>query len=221
MASRIEICNQAIALIKAKAIQSLSENSLEARECNRFYPQILSEMLEGVHDWSVANRRVVLAETTNAREYEWVYAYAVPADMGSPIRVLPDFESFGIGVPVPLPGEPYAEIWSTALSSFEADYVIENGILYTNVQTATLEYLVNDIDASALPPLVAKAIAYDLASRIAVPVKGDSKLELKRQQEADLFWQRAMADDQNRQPRRSGNYLSEAMAARAGLSWGA
>jgi hypothetical protein len=216
MASRLEISNQAVALIRAKAIQSLQETSLEARECNRFFPQVVSEMLEGPHDWSFANRRVVLAQIANTRESEWLYAYAVPSDMGSPIRVIPDLESLGLGLPVPLPGNPYAETWAGMIAPYEAVYRIENGVIYTNVETATLEYGINSIDEVVLPALVVRALAHDLAARLAVPVKGDTKLETKRQQEADLFWDRAMADDQNRHPQRYGDYISEAMAARAG-----
>lgn len=219
-ASRLSICNQALSSIKAKTLQSLGENSFEARECNRFYPQIVSEMLEGGvgdHTFSFANRRVVLAETTNDRDHEWAYAYGVPADMGTAVRVIPDLEAFGLGIPVPLPGEPYAEMWASQLSTLEADYAIENGILYANVQNATLEYGISSIDAGLLPAQVVRAITSDLASRLAVPIKGDTKLETKRQQEADLFWQRAIADDKNRQPQQYGSYLSETMAARDGL----
>lgn len=219
MASQLDICNQAIALIKAKAIQSLGDNSLEARECSRFYPQVLAVALEGPvgsnHVFSFANRRVVLAETTNDREHEWLYAYAVPADMGTPLRVIPDWEGAGAGIPVPIPGEPYAETWSgTAL--YEAPYSIENGIIYTNVETATLEYGLNDIEEGSLPAIVVDAMVTDLASRIVVPVKGDDKKRRQYMEEADLLWQRAVADDQNRHPQRHGNYVSEAMAARAG-----
>jgi hypothetical protein len=65
--AKIDIFNKAISRIKAKAIQSPDENSLEARECRRHYPDVVSEMLEGPHDWSFQNRRVVLAVLTNDR----------------------------------------------------------------------------------------------------------------------------------------------------------
>jgi hypothetical protein len=219
--SRLGISNQALDLIKGKRIQSIGENSLEARTCATHYPQVLSLALEGPvgsdHVFSFANRRVVLAETTNEREFEWVYAYAVPDDMGSAIRLIPNLESFGVGIPVPLAGEPYSEVWASAVSAIEADYIIENGVIYANVETATLEYGIKEIDEASLPASVVEAMTSDLASRLAVPIKNDRKLRRELMEEADLLWQRAIADDKNRQPQRSGGYLSETTAARAGL----
>jgi hypothetical protein len=218
-AARIDICNQAIAELPAKPIQSIDENSLEARECRRFYPQVIREMLEGPHDWSFQNRRTVLAQlATNGRDREWAYAYAVPADMGTPIRVLPDFDSLGLGIPVPLPGDPYMETWATQLGSIEMPYIIENGTLYTNAATATLEYGVNDIEEVVIGPLVERAIVAELASRLAVPVKKDRKLKGELIQEAEVAWARAMADDLNRQPQSYPEYVSEVMLARSGAA---
>jgi len=216
MAARIDIFNQAIAELPAKAIQSIDENSLEARECRRFYPQIVSEMLSGPHDWSFQIRRVALATLANDRPFEWVYAYALPSDMGAPIRVIPDLSALGLGFPVPIPGEPYAEQWALTGRYFETPYIIENGILYTNVQTATLEYGINGIDDLVLTPLTVRAIVLDLASRIAIPVKKDRKIKAELVGQAEVAWARAIAEDMNRQPQISDDYLSEAMVARSG-----
>lgn len=216
MPAKLDIWNQAIDLIKAKRVDSPDENSLEARTCRLHYPQAVSAMLEGPHDWSFQNRRVALAVLANERTSEWLYAYALPADMGSPIRLIPDLEAAGLGYPVPLPGEPYAETWALPNGAYDTPYLIENGVLYSNTENATLEYGINDIEEADLTAKVADALITDLASRIVVPVKGDRKLRRELMEEADLLWQRAMADDQNRNPRMSGQYVSEAEAARAG-----
>jgi len=218
MAAQIDICNQAVALLPAAPMASLDEASLEARECRRFYPQVVREMLEGPHDWSFANRRVALAAmATNDRPSEWAFAYAVPADMGTPIRLVPDFEALGLGVPVPLAGEPHAETWTSVAADFEAPYRIENGILYANIDNAALEYGISDIVEAVLPALVVKALVADLASRLAMPVKKDRRLKGELLQEAELYWQRAMADDQNRQPQHGwSSYSPEGLIARAG-----
>ena len=217
MAAKIDIFNQAVGMVKAKPISDPDENSLEARECRRFYPQVVAEMLEGPHDWSFANRRAVLAQlATNDRDNEWAYAYALPADMGTPIRIVPDLEALGLGLPTPLPGDPYAETWAAA-DRIELPYIIENGTLYTSVEDATLEYGINSIDEIVLPAKVVLAISTELASRIAVPVKGDRKMRRDLMEEADLHWQRAIADDKNRHPVTTGNYVSEVQMARAGL----
>ncbi len=216
MADRLGIWNQAVAELPASQIASLAENSLEARECRRFYPQIIAEMLEAPHDWSFQNKREILAETTNDRPNEWAYAYAVPSDMATPIRIIPDLEALGLGLPVALSGEPYAETWASFVTRYEAPYLIQNGKLYTNVETATLEYGINDITEAVIPALTVRAIAIDLASRLAMPVKKDKDLRQRLTQEAELWWQRAIADDENRQPSwyPDPGYIPEAIAAR-------
>lgn len=217
--SQIIICNQALARLPAKAIQSLDENSLEARECGRFYPQVMSDMLEGPHDWSFSTRRVQLAAVTNDRSFEWVYAYAVPSDMAMATRVIPDLSAAGLGFPVPLPGDPYAEVWALNGRWIETPYIIENGILYTNATGAILEYRVNSVNEAVLSSLIGKAMSLQLAAELALPVKKDAKLRQTILGEAEIAWDRARADDQNRQPQVSGDYISETMLARQSGLW--
>lgn len=220
--STIEFCNKALARIRAQPITSLTENSLAARECSRFYAEVISEMLEGAHDWSFANRRVLLARlATNDREHEWTYAYELPANVGNPIRVIPDLGAAGLGLPVPLPGDPYAESWAIHGLYIETPYIIEGSTLYTNVETATLEFTINDIAGLNVSQLVVLALTLELACRLAVPVKGDSEREKDLSQAAEVAWQRAIADDRNRHPEHSGKYVSEAMMARRGYLTGA
>lgn len=218
--SRILISNLAIAKLPSQPIQSISESSLEARECARYYDHVISTMLQGPHDWSFQNRRVLLAQLANSRPNEWMYAYAAPADMASPIRVIPDIDSLGLGIPIPLAGEPYSEVWATALATIEAEYILEDGVIYTNVEKATLEYGIGTIEEADIPPLVADALASELAYHIAVPVKKDRKLKGELFTEKELAWARAIADDQNRHPQSQSGFGSESMAARQGYLTG-
>lgn len=220
--SRLEVSNLAIAHVPAQPIASVEENSLPARECRRFYPHVIADMLEGPHDWSFANTRVLLAPlATNDRPNEWAYAYGLPANMASPIRILPDFNSLGIGLPVPLPGEPYAETWAAWSTLIETPYEIQGSTLYSNVADATLEYTINDIAGVNVSQLVITAISLDLASRIVVAIKKDSERETKLMTAAEAAWQRAIADDRNRHPQTYGDYYSETLAARQGYLSGA
>lgn len=215
--SRLAIANLALAYLPAEQIVSIDESSLGARECLRFYPQVISDMLEGPNNWSFGVQRVVLALLlTNDRPNEWAYAYALPANMASALRVLPDFVGMGLSLPIPLPGDPYAETWVTSGQFVETPYIIDGSTLYSNVQTATLEYTIDDIAGVRVPQLVATAVSLDLASRICVPVKKDDARETKLLALANAAWERAIADDRNRQPDIQGGYISEAMAARRG-----
>ena len=214
----LDLCNKALAKIAAKPIADIDEQSLEARECRRVYPQVVSDMLEGPHEYSWSKQRETLATVTNDRPDEWAYAYQLPANAASVVRVLPDFDSLGISVPVPLPGEPYAEAWASTVAQFEADYILDGTTIYTNETNASVEFIVNDIANLRVPSMVVKALILELAGNLAVPVKKDSAREKDMLQQAELAWQRAIADDQNRQPESYGSYIPESIAARHGIT---
>lgn len=215
--SKLDIWNRALGRIKAGQVTDPAENSLEARECRRFYPAIISSMLEGPNDWSFSIQRVALAQKTNDRTSEWAFAYALPSNLGQTIRVLPDMESLGLSIPVPLPGQPYAEVWaSTNLPGLEAPFIIEGTTLYTNVgEVAFLDFIINDVDGVNVGALVSRAIEMELAVALAVPVKGDRQREQQLIPLAEAAWQRAIAEDRNRQPEET-RYISESMIARHG-----
>jgi hypothetical protein len=200
--SQLHVSNLALARLPAKEIAAIDEHGMEARECRRFYPQVIADMLEGPHDWSFANRRQLLAEVTNDRPYEWDFAYALPSDCGSPIKVVPDYTSIAFWCPNP---------------SDEYPYEIEGSTLYTHVPSATLEYTISNVAGIRISQLCITAIATDLASRICHPVKQDQTREAKLQQDAEVAWERAIADDRNRQPQQYAEYMPESLLARHGL----
>jgi len=216
MFSKLDIWNLALAMIRAKLVQSENEDSLEAQHCRLHYPSVIASLLEGPHDWGFATRRMVLNAVTNDRDAEWLYAYGLPADMASPTFVLPDLDGLGLGVPIPLPGNPYFEVWSTLREQLAAPYIIENGVLYTNAENASLGYITSEIEPGAIPAKLVDAIAAELAARLAMPVKGDKKLRDEYRNEAEGLRQRAMADDANRQPMSQHPYVSEAERVREG-----
>jgi hypothetical protein len=216
-ADQLDISNRAIGRIGAKPIASIDEASLEARECRRFYPSVIANMLEGPQDWSFAKQRVLLAEVDNGRPDEWAYAYQLPSNCASPVRLLPDLSGLGLSIPVPLPGDPYAETWFFAnLSGLEATYILDDDVIYTNEPTATLEYIINDIANLNVSNLVIQAVVLQLAAEIAIPVKKDAAVRKDALGEAEVAWERAIADDRNRQPETWGDYTSEAIIARHG-----
>ena len=77
-ATRESICNLALGKIKAKPIASFDEDSLGARECRRFYPEVIAAMLEGDEDWHFIVQREALVQKTNDREAEWLAT--IPSD---------------------------------------------------------------------------------------------------------------------------------------------
>lgn len=214
MASRVSISNMALAELPANPIASMGEESLEARECTRVYDQCLQELLE-LHEWGFANRRIVLAAQTNDRESEWSYAYALPVGVGTPRRVLPDLTGVALSLPLPGPFEPpYYEVWGLTSGTGYTDYIIENGVIYSNYENATLEYGASTVAEAVMPSLFVRALALEIASRIAMPIKKSRELKGDLIKQAEIAKDRAKADDMNRQPQRAPWYINEVEVAR-------
>lgn len=206
--SQISICNQALDLIRASTIADINEASLEAEKCALHYPAAVSRMLEGPYDFSFANQRVQLALTANARPNQWRFAYLVPQNCASPIAVLRN----SVGSNIPDQNDLWH--WRDRGRDYSEPYEIEAGIIYTNVCNAWFDYSINDIDGVIISSLAADALVLELASRIVVPIKGDSAAKKDLIGQAELAWQRAIANDQNRQPQHYGDYVSESILVR-------
>lgn len=209
MAALIDLCNQALAEIWKGQIASLNEGSLEARECQRFAQTILNEMADWSDDLPLGRKRATLAQVPNSRPNEWRFAYATPADIAAPVAII-DPEHVGataIAGPFNQPdrlGLPLA-------------FIFEGGIIYTNVEKAGLDYSSSTIDAADLSPLLQRAFVLELAARIAGPLVKDAKIVQAKAEQAEIARARALADEENKAPRREVRYVSEAELARMGI----
>lgn len=211
MATLIDLCNQALAEIAKGQIASLNEGSLEAREAKRFAEPLLLEIIDWSDEMPFGRRRSVLAQMVNDRASEWAYSYAAPSDMASPIAIR--------AVEDEPPYFPVAGPYSFPMQDEQPiPFLHENGRIYTNAETATLIYATSQVDAAQLPPLLARAFVLELAARMAGPLAKDQKMVQAKAQQAELARQRAIADEENKNPRRATRYISEAEYARMGVS---
>lgn len=211
MAALITLCNQALAQIAAGSIADLDEGSIESRECKRFAQPLLDEMADWSDSIMLGRTRVVLASVTNDRPAEWLYAYAVPADMRTAIaiRAVQDDAQY----------LPQAGPYTFPLQDSEPlAYMVEGSVIYSNVETATLVYAKSTITAGDLPPLGQRAFVTELASRIALPIKKDPKSAAQVANMAARDRARYIADEENKSPRGTTRYISEVEYARSGLS---
>lgn len=204
MAISITVCNLALGELRAPQILDPDEDTTEAAECRRYYSQCLSILLERL-DWSFATKIASLAAlTTNDRSSEWVYAYALPTDLATAKRLAP--APTGYAAP--------CSVWP--LNWLQQPFIIEAGILYSNVSGAILEYSANAIDETQMTFLFKDALAYSLAARLAVPLRDSRTIKGELLNQAEIATQRAMADDLNRQPRHEAQYIDEVTLARGG-----
>jgi hypothetical protein len=207
--SLISCYNEALALIASGDIADIDEVSIEARECNRFGPALLDEIGEWA-DWPFKTARAVLAVVDNNRPAEWLYCYAVPADMAEPLALrhtedaatnLPEFG------PYPFPYQDAVTI----------PFKVEGDRIYANVETALLVYVRSSFNVGDLGPLTRRAYIDELAARIALPIKKDARLAQAMAQRAMYSKGEAIANERNRRPQQAQRYVSEAEFARAGF----
>lgn len=208
----------ALAELPDAPIASENEQSLQARETGRFYDPCVKELLEA-HEWGFANKRVALASIVNDREFEWLYAYQLPADLGTPIGVVNEWSGSYDPLLSPATGNLLAPIYGIYPLSYiaDADYQIHGTTLYTHRSGAVLEYGVSTVSENLMPALFQRALVLELASRIAMPLGKSRELKGDLIQAAEIAKDRAMADNDNRYPRRhSEGYVSEVERARMG-----
>jgi hypothetical protein len=213
-----QICNEAISDLPAHPITDINDaSSTEAQECARHLPGVVSDLVD-YHDFDFVERRVALAEVANERDGEWAYAYTLPASFVSPIKLVRNITGSSIPGLVVTP----MLYWGRMEDSFPAiDYIVADGVLYTDLNEAYLEYSTDALEPNKWAPLFAQAVIRTLASRIYRPIlgeKADTREWLVKQQAAQRAVNEAVADDLNRRPRVRKTFTSEAAIARGAQS---
>jgi hypothetical protein len=211
--SKVQIGNMALAEVPAPRITSFADESNEAQYVNEHYQPAVELLLEA-HDWDFAIRRVELAAlSTNDRQIDWAYGYTLPTDVASPRKIIPTITNSDVtGYEMAQTAAP----WVSGLDDLSTIYPFEiaSGVLYTNLTGATLEYVTLDVNESEFPALFARALAFELASRICMPLKQSDKRQDYLSRKAEVARERAIADNMNRQPRSTFGFISEAALSR-------
>jgi hypothetical protein len=171
MPSVVDICNEAMDLLGAATITSLTENSKEARLCNRRFETVRDAVLRA-HNWNVAIVRKQLAK-----------------DSTSP--------AFGFANQFTLPTEPYClRVISLHTSNVDNEispydvqsmFKIEGRKVLTDEGTCRIIYIGRITDTEQYDPLLSSTIAYKLASETAYAITGSTTVS---QQIFQLYQQR-------------------------------
>ena len=78
MASKVDVCNRALAKIRSQSINSFTEKSLAAQYCVLFYEATLEFLLRD-SSWNFAKKQIALSITSDEL-FSWVYVYQYPSD---------------------------------------------------------------------------------------------------------------------------------------------
>lgn len=170
MASKVQICNLALAKIGAARITSLTDGTESANLCNTIYDDIAEEvMMEG--PWASTLTRTSLARTTNTPSFEYTYEFQLPVSPNC-LKVLKVND----------------------LVEGDIDFRIEGDKLLCNESSVKILYISYLTDTQSYGTSLKRAITSRLAAELAYPITGNASLvaELARQYERDV--DRGLAD---------------------------
>ncbi len=152
MSSPEEIANKALLNIgTSKRIGLFTEKSKEADVCALFYPQCVKQVLSDF-PWPFATKFLALALVSNNPTIEWLYSYRYPSDCLTLRRVLN--------------GLTTSDTSATRVPMKEAQDA-SGGLIYTNMQSAQVEYTALITDPARFPATFEEALGYRLAYKIA------------------------------------------------------
>lgn len=186
--SAVGICNLALSHIhNGRRIQSLTEATEEARQCNTFYEQARKEALEAA-DWNFARRRITLALSAEDPPDEWGYRYGFPNCLKIRYLVNPGGDQ--------LPRIPF-ELEQNAAGTAKT--------VLTDLQDAVALCTRDTTDPNMFSALFIGAFSHLLASYIAGPLCTDKTIQDTERKMFDATYKIAASDNANergeRQPK--------------------
>jgi len=177
--SAVDICNLALSNLGAKVIASMTEDSKEARACNRHY-DIIRQYLLRKYKWDFNTRIVALALTTDALVDGWEYCYGYPNNALAVRRI------------IDLHGTDVALKYKYQIM---IDSTLTQKIIYCDVADAEMEYAVDLENTDIFGAIFKKALAYSISSEITMEIVGDPSVKDKMTSYAMSFLAQAEAAD--------------------------
>lgn len=160
MPSVVDICNHAMDLLGAATITSLTENSKEARLCNRNFEKLRDDVFRS-HPWNTAITRATLAKDSTAPAFGFANQFTLPTDPYC-LRVL--------------------SFWNSSVNNDVAAYdsnvmyKIEGRKILSNEGSCSITYIARITDTEQYDSLLSSAIAHRLASETAYAITGSNSV---------------------------------------------
>jgi hypothetical protein len=170
MASREEICNEALGLIGEGPIVSIEDIENKAIKCNQFWATTRDACLR-VWSWTFATKRVLLAQNAVAPVFGYLYSYKRPSDSLRIIAISDD----------------YTEIDSPILESASIEYKLEGDDILTDSEGPLYAKYIRRIeDTGYFDPLFCGYLAAELAAKLGMGLTKEPSLINSMIQLADM-----------------------------------
>ena len=204
MASEVEVCNLALANIRAGSINSLAGTSQQAQICKLKYPFVRDQVLNDL-PWQFAHKLKPLELTTD-EIFNWANAYQYPADCMQINRLVGPFEETKSDesevISRLIEEDLRARRELRAQITYEIFNIDDNRVIGTNEPDLRVDYRAEITDPNLFSPPFIMALSHLLASEIAIPIVGAEmgmKLRIDSLQIYTNYIASAMASDMNEQ----------------------
>lgn len=177
MASVVGICNRALSYIRAGSINSITESSLQAQQCNLHYSDTVRTVLASA-PWGFAKKIEALAERSDIDIFNWAYAYQYPSDSLRINRLILNYEKYSQADGV---ARITREIEKLYLDDLDAqvkyEVINEDGdkIIVANEPELRAEYNIDITDPNLFDPIFIDMVTRLLAANVAVGIVGADK----------------------------------------------
>ena len=157
--SDVDICNQALTNLGVdSAISSLTDDSSNARACNRLFARLRDQLLRQ-HAWNFAINRATLTALSATVGYEYAFSYQLPTSPKC-IRVLELREERDEKL-----GPGYA---------YQIESLVDGAntynVLSTDANTARIKYIKEVTDPTQFDTLFVQALVDLLTARLSMPI---------------------------------------------------
>jgi hypothetical protein len=157
--SQVDICNEALGFLgSGKSINSLTEESREAKVCSQNYEPVRQALLRST-PWAFATKRKLLALIGTETVIDWAFTYEYPTDCLNPLQILTASRDTD---------PPPYEVGISDDNSKQQ--------LYADIEQATLKYTANITSVEVFDDSFKLAFAYALAAAGGMQLTGDQEL---------------------------------------------
>lgn len=139
MASKVEICNQALLKLGQPAIMSIDDDSPRARQCFQEFESALGATLRS-YPWPFAIVRKELGRLTDVPPFGFSYYYELPTDLARLVEIF----------------------------AHNHKYQIEGNRIATNAEYVALRYVTKNVQVEQLDDQTVEVVALTLAAKLTV-----------------------------------------------------
>lgn len=173
MATKVSICSNALLLLGAKTINSLSEDSDRATIASNLYASVRDDLLRS-HPWNCAVKRAILAPDAEAPAFDYGAKFKLPGDWLRTISVGPE--------------------------GYEIDFKHEGGYILANGTSLPLRYIFRNSNEATWDGMLVRAMELKMATAMAYPLTQSSSLADSMNAQLQFHMKQARAVDGQEDP---------------------